>query len=101
MFSIQYQKGYDNVATDTLSHITLKLKAETVKSILDGVAIGTTERADAHDPAVTKADDKILKPFQETVILAQAACIDLYVTDWVTNQQEDPTLNTLIKWISG
>ena len=43
MFSIEYQKGCDNAATDALSWVTFKLNAETVKSILDGVTVGTTK----------------------------------------------------------
>ena len=35
-FSIEYQKGCDNAATDALSWVTSELNAETVKSILDG-----------------------------------------------------------------
>ena len=70
MFSIEYQKGCDNVAADALSHITLKLNTETMKSILDGAAMGTTKRADAHDLVVAKADEDIHKTFKETVILA-------------------------------
>ena len=97
MFSIEYKKGCDNVATDALSHVTSKLNAETMKSILDGVTVGTTKRADAHDPAVAEADKEIHKPFQETAILAQAAHINLHVT----TQQEYPTLKTVTKWISG
>ena len=100
-FSIEYQKGHDNAATVTLSQVTLKLNAETVKSILDGVTMGTTKRADAHDLVVAKANKETHKPFQETAILVWAACIDLHVTDSVTTQQEDPTLKTAIKWISG
>ena len=63
MFSIKYQKGCDNVAADAMSWVTLKLNAETVKSILDGVTMGTTRRVDAHDLAVVKADEEIHKPF--------------------------------------
>ena len=85
MFSIEYQKVF----------------TETMESILDGVSKGTTKRADAYDPVVAQANEGIHKPFQETVILAQAACVDLHVTDWVTTQQEDPTLEATIKWISG
>ena len=44
-FSIEYQKGRDNVSTD-LSQVTSKLDAEIMKSILDGVIVETTERAD-------------------------------------------------------
>ena len=54
-----------------------------MKSILDGVTEGNNKRADAHDPWVAKADKEIYKPVQETMILAQAASIDLHVTDWV------------------
>ena len=48
-----------------------------------------------------KADKDIHKPVLETVVLARAAqtCIDLHVADWVTAQQEDPILKTVIKWI--
>ena len=59
-FSIKYQKRCDDAATDTLSYVTLKLNAETMKSILDGVTVGTTKRADAHDPVVAKADEKYI-----------------------------------------
>ena len=100
MFSFEYQKGCDNATTDALTHVTSKLNTETMKSILDGVTVGTTERADAHDPAVAKADEEIHEPFQETAILAWVACVDLHVTDWVTAQQEDPILKTVIEWIS-
>ena len=71
-FSTEYQKGHDNAATDALSHITSKLDAETMKSILDGVTMETTERPDAHDPVVDKADEEIYKPVQETVVLGPA-----------------------------
>ena len=54
-----------------------------MKSILDGVTMEMTERADAQDPMVAEADEEINKPVQETVVLARAAqtCIDLHVTD--------------------
>ena len=91
------------MAADTLSQVRSKLDAEIVKSIVDGVTIGFTERADDQQPVVTKADEDIHKPVQETVVLARAdqTCIDLHVTDWVTTQQEDPILKTMIKWMSN
>ena len=99
--SIKYQKEHENAAIDTLSCVTSKLNTETtVKYILDGVTVGTTERADAHDLAVAEAVEEIHKSFQGTVILAQAAHVDLHVTDWVTPQQEDLILKTVIIWIS-
>ena len=58
------------MAADSLSHVTSKLKVEIMMSILDGVTMGTTKSADAHDLAVAQADEEIHKPFQETAILA-------------------------------
>ena len=65
--------------------------------------MGTTEISDTQDPAVAKADEEIHKPVQETSFLARAtqACVNLHVTDWVTTQQEDPILKTMIEWISN
>ena len=102
-FSIQYQRERDNAATDALSHVTLKLDAVTVKSILDGVTMGMTERADAHHLVVADADEEIHKQVQETAILARVTqvCVDLYVTDYVIAQQGDSVLKRVIKWISN
>ena len=74
-----------------------------MKSILDGVTVGTTERADTHDPVVAKADEEIHKQVQETAILARATQthVDLHVTDCVTTQWEDPILKIAIEWISN
>ena len=72
-FSIEYQKGRDNASTDTLSQVTSKLDAEIVKSILDGVTVGMTDRADTQAPVVARADGDIHKPVQETADLARAA----------------------------
>ena len=66
----------------------------------NSVTVGRTERADTHDLAVAKADEETHKQVQETAILPQAAHVNLHVTDWVTAQQEDPILKTMIKQIS-
>ena len=44
-----------------LSQVTSKLDVVTMKSILDGVTMGMTERVDAHNLAVAKADKEIHK----------------------------------------
>ena len=74
-----------------------------MKSILDGVTMEMTERADAQDPVVTEADEEIHKPDQKTRILARAAQahINLCVTDWITTQQEEPILKTMIECVSN
>ena len=62
-----------------------------------------TDWLDTQDPAVAKTDEDIHKPVQEITVLARAAqtCIDLHLTDWMTTQQEDPILKTMIEWISN
>ena len=103
MFRIEYQKGWDNAAVDALNWVTSKLDAEIMKSTLDGVTMGMTERADAHNLAVAEADEEIQDQMWETVVLARAthACVNLHVTDWMTAKQEDPILKTTIEWISN
>ena len=67
-FSNEYQKGRDNAVADALSCVASKLDAEVVKSILDRVTIGTLGMADAHDPVVAVADEKIHKQVEETTV---------------------------------
>ena len=80
-FSIKYQKQRDIAVADALSCVMSKLNAEAVKSILDGITIGTAGRPDAHD--LTVADKRIHKQVVETAVQAWAThtCLNLYVTD--------------------
>ena len=102
-FSIKYQKGRDNAVADALSHVTSKLNAEAVKSILDGVSIGTTGGADAYEPMVTEADVRIHKQVEETSVqgCATHTCLNLYVMDLVAVQKEDPMLKIVMECISS
>ena len=102
-FNIAYQKGWDNAATDALSHITSRMDTETVKSILDGVTVGLTGRAHAYDSVVAKTDEKIHKQVQESAVQARATHthFNLHMTDWVATQLEDPLLRATIDWISS
>ena len=60
-FSIHYLKGRDNAMADALSCVASKVNAEAVKSILDRLTVGTGGRADAHDPVVAEADERLHK----------------------------------------
>ena len=77
IFSIAYQKGRNNAVTDALNRVTSKLDTETMKSIMDGVVVGTTRRTDTHNPAVVAADEKLHEQVQKTV--AQARATQTYV----------------------
>ena len=72
----------DNAATDALSHGTSKLNAETMKSILDRVTVGTTERADAHDLAVAWADEEIHKAIPGNCNF-DLSCMHRPTCDWL------------------
>ena len=61
MCSIEYQKERDNAVANALSHVMLKLDAEVVKSILDGITVGTIGRAETQEPVVVEADERIHK----------------------------------------
>ena len=100
-FTIEYQKGWDNAAADALVQVTSRLVAETMMSNLDGVTVGSTGRSDVHDTVVAETDKEIHKQVQEVAIQARAthAHVNLYVTDWVAAQWEDPVLKAAIDWI--
>ena len=100
-FSLEYQKGWDNPATDVLSLVMLRLDMETVMLILGGVTMVLTGRADAHDPVVAETGEEIHKQVQEAAIQARAAHthVNLHMTHWVAAQQEDPVLKAVINWV--
>ena len=90
MFSIEYQKGRDNAIVDVLSHVASKLDAEIVRSILDRGTIGIMGRADAHDPVVAQANERIHKQVEEIAVLARATYthVNLYEwTGWLHNKK--------------
>ena len=60
-FQLEYQKGQDNTVADVLSRITTCLSPEAMQSILDGVDLGATHRAEGHDPAVVEGDHSMEK----------------------------------------
>ena len=72
------------------------------KSILDGVTIGSTGRADAHDLMVSEDDERIHKQVKETAVQAWTTHthINLHVMDWVA-AQEDSILKMVMELISS
>ena len=74
-----------------------------MKSILDEVTMGSTGRANAHDPVVAETDGEVPQQVLETAVQARATNIhvNLHVTDWVATQWEDLILKTMIEWTSN
>ena len=92
--NIEYNKKQENAFTGALSWITLRLDAETMKSILNGITVGTIGRANANGPVMAEADEEIHKEVQETAVKARASHVhvNLHVTELVATQQEVPYL---------
>ena len=65
-FWLEYQKGQDNTVADMLTRITTCLGPEAMQSILDGVTLGATQRAEGDDPAMVEGDHDIEKEVHVT-----------------------------------
>ena len=54
------------MVADMLSQITTHLSLEAIQSILDGVTLGATQRAEGDDPAVVEGNYEIEKEVHVT-----------------------------------
>ena len=63
-FQLEYQKGQDNAVADTLSRVTTHLDPEAVQAILDGAAIGTSQRVEGENPAIIEGDQQLEREVQ-------------------------------------
>ena len=97
-FKMEYQKGYDNTVADILSQVISQLDPDTVKSILDGVAIGAVHRAETHDPAVVESEHCVE---QEVHVTTGCTLIQVHVMDWAETPREDPMLRALLDWLKA
>ena len=70
-FELEYQKGCDNTVVDVLSWVTNQLNPDTVRSILDGVALGAVHWAEVHDPTMVESDHCL----EQEVVSLQVACL--------------------------
>ena len=97
-FWLEYQKGQDNTVADGLSQITTHLGLEAMQSILDGVILGATQRAEGDDPAMVEGDHKIEK---EVCVTAGQVLVKMHVNNWATTQKEDPELDAVLHWLEA
>ena len=95
-FELEYQKGHDNTVADTLSQVTTRLDLDMVKSILDGVMLGTVHQAKIHNPTVVEGDYCLE---QEVCVTADCIFVQMHVTDWAEAQKEDLVLTTVLDWL--
>ena len=97
-FELEYQKGHDNTVADALSWVTTWLDLVTVKSILDGVAMGSAHQAEVHNPAIVEGDHQLE---QEVHVTTGHALVQMHVTDWTGAQREDPMLSAVLDWLKA
>ena len=110
-FSLEYQRGKDNMVADFLSwmedHLPeeevneqiAKIPKEGVRAVLDNTHTPITDRGEA-GPIRAKAGLN-LPPTQaclaETLMACPAQMTTLHVTDWKQAQKDDPTLYAVVK----
>ena len=95
-FELEYQKGTDNGAVDTLSQVPINHSRQTVQSLLKGVIVGASDRGEA------KANEGLLG---EHECLSQEARVQvvklelMHVVDWEQTQEANVTLAACCKWL--
>ena len=97
-FKLEYQKGHDNMVADIVSQVTTQLDLETVKSILDGVALGTVHCTEVHDLAMVEGDQHLE---QEVCVATGCPLVEMHVSDWNKAQRKDPMLSAVMDWLKA
>ena len=69
-----------------------------MRSILDGVTLGSAPQAKVHDPTIVEGDCHLE---QEVCVVADCALVQMHVTDWAEAQKEDLMLNTVLDWLKA
>ena len=64
-----------------------------MKSILDGVTLGTVHQTKVYDPAMVEGDQHLE---QEVHVTACHALVEMHVTNWAEAQREDLMLSTVV-----
>ena len=95
-FELEYQKGTDNGAADTLSRVPISHSWQTVQSLLEGAIVGASNRGEA------EAKEGLLEEHEHLSREArvQVAKLELmHIVDWEQAQEADVTLARCHKWL--
>ena len=68
-----------------MSQVTTHLKPEAVQAILDGAAVGASQRAERDNPAMIKNNQQLEK---EVRVTTGQVLAEMHVTDWAVVQNE-------------
>ena len=90
-FKLEYQKGADNSAADTLSWVPISHRRETVQSLLEGVTVGKV-----------KVSEELLEEHEhlcQEVRVQVAKLVPMHIVDWEEAQEVDAALAACHKWL--
>ena len=87
-FTIEYQHGRNNAATDVLSWVNELLNAHEVKAILDETTIGCSNWAELTVLMSQRGEEEE----RVWVSAAQVPKKEMHVIDWLEAQNEDPVI---------
>ena len=97
-FTLEYQKGADNGATDALSWVSIRCNCVTVKSQLEGALIGAPGRGEA------EAGEELLCKhvhLENEVCIKAAKVVPMHVVDWGEVQEADAALAACCQWLKS
>ena len=79
-----------------MSQVTTHLEPEAVQAILDGAAMGASQRAERENPDIIENDQQLE---QEVRVTAWQVLVEIHITDWAAAQKEDPELSAVLHWL--
>ena len=86
------------MVADLMSQITTCLDLDMVRSVLDGVTLGATQRAECQHTTVVEGDHGMEK---EVCVAAGQVLVPMHVADWAEAQREDPVLSMVLDWLEA
>ena len=96
-FELEYQKGHDNTGRCPKLNTT-QLDPDTVKSVLNGIALGSAHQAKVHSPTIIKGDHHLE---QEVCVAAGHTLVQMHVLDWAGAQKEDLMWSLVLDWLKA
>ena len=95
-FKLEYQKGANNEAADTLSRVPISHNWQTVQSLLEDAIVGASNRGEA------KANEGLLEEHEclSRQARVQVAKLEpMHIVDWEQVQEVDVALAGCCKWL--
>ena len=69
-----------------------------MQSVLDGVTLGATQKAEGDDPVMVEGYHNLEKG---EFVAAGQVLVEMHVTNWAAAQKEDPVLDAVWLWLKA